>query len=359
MGYPETFEGFAVFSSDTWSKPKRREYTPRPFEDCDVDIKVSACGVCGSDVHTVTGGWGGCPYPLVVGHEIVGTVVRVGPKCKTGVQVGQRVGVGAQAFACLNCPQCAEDNEIYCRHQRDTYGSAYPDGSITQGGYASHVRIHEYFVFPIPEKLVSEDVAPMLCGGATAFSPLYRNGAGPGKKVGIIGIGGIGHFGILFGKALGAEVIAISRTDAKKADALALGADGFIATAEKDWAEKHIMTFDVIVNCANSSKNFDIASYMSLMKVNGRFINVGLPEGDGFKINPFSMLKNGVLFGFSHIASRKEILKMLDIAAEQNIKPWIEKIPVGEEGCGQALSRCHANDVRYRFTLTDYEKEFA
>ncbi|KAK9465822.1 chaperonin 10-like protein [Lipomyces arxii] len=357
--YPETFEGFAVESAETWTAPKRHEYKPRPFEDTDIDIKVCACGVCGSDVHTVTGGWGACPYPLVVGHEIVGHVVKVGDACKTGLKVGQRVGVGAQAFACLQCKQCKADNEIYCAHQRDTYGSEFPGGFISQGGYSSHVRVHEYFVFPIPDSLDTKLVAPMLCAGATAFSPLYRNGAAPGKKVGIIGIGGIGHFGILFGKALGAEVWAISRSDAKKADAIKLGADGYIATKEPNWAEKHALSFDIIVNCANSSKGFNLDDYLSLLDVNGRFINVGLPEGDGFQIHPFKMMGNGATFGFSHIASRKEILYMLNLAAEKKIQPMVETIPVGESGCGEALRRCHDNDVKYRFTLTDYDKQFA
>ncbi|KAK9380303.1 chaperonin 10-like protein [Kockiozyma suomiensis] len=358
MGYPDTFAGFAVESAEKWNQPKYREYKPRPFEDRDVDIQVIACGVCGSDVHTVTSGWGACPYPLIVGHEIVGYVKRVGDKCVTGLKVGQRVGVGAQAWACLECRQCKNDNEVYCPHMRDTYGSEYPDGSIMQGGYSSHVRIHEYFVFAIPDALKTELVAPMLCAGATAFSPLNRNGCGPGKRVGIVGIGGIGHFGILFAKALGAEVFAISRSDKKKEDAIKLGADGFIATQDKDWNKEHSMTFDLIVNCANSTKDFDLSAYMSLLDVNGRFINVGLPEGDGFKVEPFKMLGNGAVFGFSHIASRPEIIKMLDLAAEKGIESWVETLPVGEKGCGEALSRCYANDVRYRFTLTDYDKAF-
>ncbi|KAK9322259.1 chaperonin 10-like protein [Lipomyces orientalis] len=358
MVYPDTFEGFAVQSAETWTQPKRTEYKPRPFEETDIDIKVIACGVCGSDVHTVTGGWGSCPYPLVVGHEIVGHVVRVGSKATTGLKVGDRVGVGAQAFACLQCSQCKNDNEIYCKHQLDTYGATFPGGFISQGGYASHVRVHEYFVFPIPDALETKLVAPMLCAGATAFSPLYRNGAAPGKKVGIVGIGGIGHFGILFGKALGAEVWAISRSNAKKEDALKLGADGYIATQEENWTAPHAMTFDLIVNCANSSKNFNLDDYLSLLDVNGKFINVGLPEGDGFQIHPFKMMGNAAVFGFSHIASRKEILYMLDLAAEKGLQPWVETVPVGEEGCGTALKRCHDNDVKYRFTLVDYDKAF-
>ncbi|KAK9448911.1 chaperonin 10-like protein [Limtongia smithiae] len=358
MVYPDTFQGIAVLAQPEWQSPKKIEFTPRAFEDHDVDIEIVACGVCASDVHTISGGWGECPYPLVVGHEIIGKVIKLGDKCTTGLTLGQRVGVGAQAWACLACPQCGSDNEVYCPHLRDTYGSKYPDGTVMQGGYASHARVHEFFVFPIPDSIPTNLAAPMMCAGATTFSPLIRNGAGPGKKVGILGIGGLGHFGIIWAKALGAEVWAISRSNAKKEDALALGADGYIATAEENWDEAHLRTFDLIVNCANSSA-LDLPKYIDLCKVNGRFICVGLPEGDGFLIKPFNMMHNAALFGFSHIATRKEILQMLDLAAEKNLKPWVELLPVGEAGCSEALKRCYSHDVRYRFTLTDFEKEFA
>ncbi|KAK9350037.1 hypothetical protein V1523DRAFT_123633 [Lipomyces doorenjongii] len=147
MVYPDTFEGFAIHSAETWTQPKRTEYTPRPFKETDVGIEVIACGVCCSDVHTVTGGWGACPYALVVVHDIVGHVIRVGSKTMTGLTVGERVGVGAQAFACLQCRQCRNDNEIYCTHQLDTYGATFPGGFVSQGGYASYEHVHERFVF--------------------------------------------------------------------------------------------------------------------------------------------------------------------------------------------------------------------
>ncbi|TAQ85718.1 hypothetical protein B7494_g5949 [Chlorociboria aeruginascens] len=358
MVYPDTFTGFQIEDPSKWTEFHKNELQPKPFGDYDVDIKIEACGVCGSDLHTISGGWGEQHFPLCVGHEIVGTALRVGPKVSL-VRPGQRVGVGAQSYSCLSCRQCKADNETYCRHQVDTYGAVWPDtGIVSQGGYSSHVRTHEHWVFPIPDALSSTKAAPMLCAGLTAFSPLVRNGAGPGKKVGIVGMGGIGHFGILFAKALGAETWAISRSHAKEADARKMGADGFIATADKDWNEPHIMTFDLIINTAKSNAGFDLAKYLALLDVHGKFVSVGLPEGQGQEIKTQNFMMNGCLIGASHLGSRKEVLRMLDLAAEKGIESWVEEIDISAEGLKTALSRLNDNDVRYRFTMTGYDKCF-
>ena len=155
--------------------------------DRDIDLKIIACGCCGSDVHTITAGWGTANLPLTVGHEIVGRVVVVGSSV-TDVKPGDRVGVGAQIWSCLECPQCLNDNENYCSKQVDTYNAKYEDGTLTQGGYANYIRAHEYFTFKIPEEISSAEAAPMLCAGITVYSPLVRNGCGPGKKVGVVGL---------------------------------------------------------------------------------------------------------------------------------------------------------------------------
>lgn len=160
----------------------------KKFEDYDVDIAIDACGVCASDVHKINGGWGrDIPLPLCVGHEIIGKVVKVGPKVTT-LKVGDRAGVGAQVGADLTCALCKADHENYCPNQLDTYGAKYPDGTVTQGGYSSHARVHEYFVFKIPDGLDTALAAPMLCAGLTTYSPLKRLGAGPGKKIAIVGL---------------------------------------------------------------------------------------------------------------------------------------------------------------------------
>ncbi|CAG8009286.1 unnamed protein product [Penicillium salamii] len=298
-------------------------------------------------------------FLLILIPEIIGRAIRVGPKV-TLIKEGERVGVGAQSYSCGECKQCRNDNETYCPVQMmDTYGSEWPEtGIVSQGGYSSHVRTHEHWVFPIPDALESNTVAPMLCAGLTAYSPLVRNGAGPGKKVGIVGLGGIGHFGVMFAKALGAETWAISRSRAKEADALKLGADGYIATAEEGWEKDHLYSFDLIINCANSSEGFDLARYLSMMDVHGRWISVGLPEEEGQVIKAQNLISNGVLIGASHLGSRREMLEMLQLAADKGLKGWVEEINISEDGLKEAMERMKKGDVHYRFTLTGYEKIF-
>ena len=198
----------------------------------------------------------------------------------------------------------------------------------------------------------------MLCAGLTAYSPLVRNGCGPGKKVGIVGLGGIGHMGVLFAKALGAEVWVISRSHAKEEDARKLGADGFLATSDKDWNEPHSMTFDLIVNTANSFDGFDLDAYLSLLDVHAKWVSVGLPEDDGIKIRNQTFLSNGCFFGSSHLGSRRETLEMLQLAADKGIKTWVEEVPISEKNLADVLTRLHKNDIKYRFCLTNYSEQF-
>ena len=198
----------------------------------------------------------------------------------------------------------------------------------------------------------------MLCAGLTAYSPLVRNGCGPGKKVGVVGMGGIGHLGLLFAKALGAEAWAISRTRAKEADSAAMGADGFLATAEAGWAAPHAMTFDLIVNTANSFEGFDLAAYLSLLDVHGRFVSVGLPEGEGVLVRNQTFLANGCFIGTSHLGSRRETLEMLQLAADKGITTWAEELPLSAENLAQVMKRLQRSDVRYRFCMTNYKDVF-
>jgi alcohol dehydrogenase (NADP+) len=198
----------------------------------------------------------------------------------------------------------------------------------------------------------------MLCAGVTAFSPLVRNGCGPGKKVGIVGLGGIGHFAVMFAKALGAETWAISRSHAKEEDAKKIGADGFIATSDKDWNEPHVMTFDLIVNTANSTEGFDLKSYLSLLDVHGKWIIVGMPEGAGQEVRSQDLAFNGVLIGASHLGSRRETLQMLQLAADKGLKSWVEEVKISAEGLKSAVTRLRRNDVRYRFTMVGYDEAF-
>ncbi|KAK7524718.1 chaperonin 10-like protein [Phyllosticta citriasiana] len=359
MPYPETTTGFCVTDIKNWSKFTKQDVKLKPFEDRDVDVAIDACGVCASDVHTISGGWGSdIPLPLCVGHEIVGKVVKVG-KDVTTIKVGDRVGVGAQISADLTCGNCKADQENYCPKAIDTYGAPYPDGTISQGGYSSHIRAHEYFTFKIPENIEDSLAAPMLCAGLTVYSPLVRLGAGPGKTIGIVGIGGLGHFGILFAKALGAEVYAISHSPNKKDDAIALGAKGFICTKDKDWQEPYKFFFDFIINTADATDRFHLPDYFSTLKVNGTFHMVGYPDNPLPQIQAQVFSPNGCYMGASHIGNRPEMIDMFELASKQNIKSWVETIDISEEGCKEAVERVYNNDrVRYRFTLVGYDKMF-
>jgi alcohol dehydrogenase (NADP+) len=357
MPYPETAEGFMVTDHKNWSNFTKQEFKLKTFEDRDIDIAIDACGVCGSDVHTITAGWGEAPLPICVGHEVVGRAVKVGKDVKD-IKVGDRVGVGAQIGADLTCGNCKADQENYCPNMVDTYGAKWPDGTLSQGGYASHIRAHEYFTFKIPENLETSIVAPMLCGGLTVYSPLVRLKAGPGKKVGIVGIGGLGHFAIIFAKALGAEVYALSHTPGKKDDALKLGAKEFINTTEKDWSEPWKFTFDFIVNCADATSKFNLSEYFGTLKVNGVFHNVGLPDEPLSAMSVGTFVPNGCYMGASHIGNRPEMLAMLELASKQNIKSWVQTIDISEEGCKEAVEKVYKNDVRYRYTLVNFDKQF-
>ncbi|KAF2741095.1 GroES-like protein [Polyplosphaeria fusca] len=359
MPYPETTDAFTVTDIKKWSEFKRQEVPLKKFEEDDIDIAVDACGVCASDVHKITGGWGAdIPLPLCVGHEIIGRAIKVGSKVKN-IKVGDRVGVGAQVGADLTCDNCKANQENYCPNQVDTYGGSYPDGTITQGGYSSHVRAHQYFTFKIPDGLDTALAAPMLCAGLTTFSPLKRLGVGPGKKVAVLGLGGLGHFGVLWAKALGAEVVVLSHSPNKKDDALKLGAQEFIATGENGWNEKHKFAFDVILNCADATHKFDLQAYFSTLKVNGYFHNVGFPDHPLKDLMVQAFGATGCYFGASHIGNRAEMEEMLELAAKQDIKSWVQTLDISEQGCKEAVERVYNGDnVRFRFTLVGYDKVF-
>ncbi|KAJ4125201.1 hypothetical protein NW754_013487 [Fusarium falciforme] len=277
------FQGWLGHSPDAVNgKMKWGPFEPKKWEEDDVDIQITHCGICGSDLHMLRSGWGETPYPCCVGHEIVGKAVRVGSNVKD-IKVGDRVGVGAQARSCLrdDCPACSAGLTNYCKNGINTYGSIYPgDVGKSYGGYADYNRTDSRFVVKIPDGLASEDAAPMLCGGVTVYTPLRNNGCGPGKTVGIVGVGGLGHFGVLFAKALGADkVIGISRRASKRDEVLALGADEYIATEDdEDWATKHAQSIDLIISTVSSPK-MPLTQYLSLLRYGGNFIQVGAPDG--------------------------------------------------------------------------------
>lgn len=357
MGYPDTFEGFVVDSKETWNQFHRCELKPKPFGDSDIDVEIECCGVCGSDVHTITGGWGDFEGPLCVGHEVVGKAVKVGKDVKN-IKQGDRVGVGAQVWSCLKCDVCKSANENYCPHLVDTYNAKYPDGSTAHGGWANYIRAHEYFTFKIPDGLESHVAAPLLCAGITTYSPLVRAGVGPGKRVGVIGIGGLGHLALQWSSALGAETYALTHSPNKKEDAKKLGAKDAIVTSEEGFADKWKFKFDFLLNCSNMTHEFDLSSYFSMLKVGGEFHMVGIPEHALPEMKAFDFLGNAAKLTGSHLGNHQEMEAMLQLAADKGIKPMVETLELGEAGCKEAVERVKAGKVHYRFTLTGFDKVF-
>ncbi|OJJ48112.1 hypothetical protein ASPZODRAFT_92382 [Penicilliopsis zonata CBS 506.65] len=342
---------------------KYTTFTPKPFTDSDIEIQVSHCGVCGTDVHTIRSGWGPTRYPCVCGHEIIGTVTRVGSSVTSSQEfrIGDRVGVGAQSMSCLraDCEACADGRENYCPRMTGTYNARYADSSKSPsyGGFATHWRGPAHFVFKIPDGLPSAQAAPLLCGGVTMFAPLRKYGAGPGISVGIVGVGGLGHMGILFAKAMGcARVVAISRTSGKRSDALeGLGADAFIATAEDaNWAKANSRTLDLII-CTVSSPDMPFAQYLRLLKLDGVFVQVGAPEEPLPALNAWSLIQKGVKVTGSSIGSPGEIRQMLQLAADKRVSPWVQVRPMHE--VNDTLADMHHGKARYRYVLVNKEAQ--
>ncbi|ERS98112.1 zinc-binding protein alcohol dehydrogenase [Sporothrix schenckii 1099-18] len=355
MSSPQKFQGWLGLDANSVNgQMKWGEFEPKKWEESDVDIRVSHCGICGSDLHTLRSGWGETPFPCVVGHEIVGKAVRVGKDVKH-IKVGDNVGVGAQGRSCLekDCPECSAGLESYCgRVNVGTYGGIHPnDIGKSYGGYATYNRSNGHFVFKIPDSIKPEHAAPMLCGGITVYSPLKRYGAGPGKTVGIVGVGGLGHFGVLFAKALGADrIVALSRKSDKRADAMALGADEYIATDEDaDWPAKHARTVDLIVSTISSDK-MPMADYLKLLTVHGTLVQVGAPDGGNLPpINAFALIGSGIQVGGSLIGAPDEIREMLQLAADKKIKPWVQLRPMKDANA--AVVDLANGDARYRYVL--------
>ncbi|KAJ3040394.1 hypothetical protein HDV00_010948 [Rhizophlyctis rosea] len=343
MTITSCYHGYAAHAPKSDLQPFT--YEPLPLGPEDVEIKISHCGICASDIHTMDSGWGPTQYPVIVGHEIVGTVTAVGPEV-TALKIGDRVGVGAQQYGCLqsDCQECQEGHDNMCPRMWWTYNSKRPDGSVTQGGYADHIRVRHQWAFPIPEAIDSVSAGPLLCAGLTVYAPLARANIGPGKKVGVIGIGGLGHLALQFAAALGAEVTAISHSPSKKAEALSLGATNFITLSS---LRDHKRAFDIIVVSANH-KGQDWGTYLTALRPFGTLILVALPEED-ISVTPHFFTGTQVSITGSVIGNRKEMREMLELAAAKGIKPLTQTAKLEE--VNGALEKVRKGDVRYRMVL--------
>ena len=320
---------------------ERRETGPR-----DVLIAIRYAGICHSDIHTVRGDWGPVTYPQVVGHEIAGEVVEVGSEV-TGFAVGDRVGVGCMVNSCRECENCRAGMENYClKGNTQTYASVDRDGTITQGGYSTHVVVDQDFVLRIPEALPYESVAPLLCAGITTYSPLAHWKVGPGSKVAVVGMGGLGHLAVKIAAAMGAEVTVLSQTLSKQEDGLRFGATHYFATSDDATFRTLANTFDLILNTVSAPLELD--SYLRMLRLDGTMVNVGAPP-EPLPLRVFTLFGNRRSFAGSSIGSIAETQEMLEFCAAHGIVPETELI--GADEVNEAYERVLNSDVRYRFVI--------
>ena len=320
---------------------ERRAVGPR-----DVLIEIRYAGICHSDIHTVRGEWGTVPYPLTDGHEIVGRVAEVGAEV-TRHAVGNRVGVGCMVNSCRECENCRAGQEQYClKGNIQTYAGVDRDGTVTQGGYSTHIVVDEDFVLRVPESIPYEAAAPLLCAGITTYSPLAHWNAGPGRRVAVVGMGGLGHMAVKIAVAMGAEVTVLSQTLGKKDDGLAFGAEHYYATRDLATFAALENTFDLIINTV--SVPIDMAAYLKLLRLDGTMVSVGAPP-EPLPVPVFALFGNRRSFAGSSIGSIAETQEMLDFCAERGIAPEVEVI--GADAVNAAYERVLASDVRYRFVI--------
>jgi uncharacterized zinc-type alcohol dehydrogenase-like protein len=318
----------------------------RELRDDDITIDIAFAGICHSDIHQVREEWGSAIFPMVPGHEIAGVVSAVGDGV-TRHKVGDRVGVGCMVDSCGECEFCKDGQEQFCvQGAVMTYNGKGYDGEETMGGYSQQVVVSERFAVRIPDALALDVAAPLLCAGITTYNPLKRWGAGPGTKVAVVGLGGLGHLGVKFAAALGAEVTVLSQSTAKEADSTAFGAVAHRATKDQATFKDLRGQFDLILNTVSANLPFD--SYLSLLKPNGAMVNVGAPS-EPSSFQAFSLIGGSKVLAGSNIGGIPQTQEMLDFAAEHGIAAEIETIRADQ--VNEAYDRVVDSDVRYRFVI--------
>jgi uncharacterized zinc-type alcohol dehydrogenase-like protein len=324
-------------------KFERRDPTPR-----DVQIQILFCGVCHSDLHTVRNEWQNAVYPVIPGHEIIGKVTKVGGQV-TRFKVGDTAGVGCLVDSCRDCPDCRAGLENYCHNMVMTYNS--PDkhmpGKMTYGGYSNQIVVDEHFVLRVSSKLDPPAAAPLLCAGITTYSPLRHWKVGKGQKVGIVGLGGLGHMGVKFAHAMGAHTVLFTTSPGKAEDAKRLGADDVIISKSPDEMKKHALSFEFILNTVAAPHNLD--PFIDLLKRDGTMCLVGAPDSPHPSPNVFPMIFKRRSLAGSLIGGLTETQEMLDFCAERNIVSNIEVIPI--QKINEAYERMLKSDVKYRFVI--------
>ena len=320
---------------------ERRDLGPH-----DVLIDIAFAGICHSDIHTARGEWGETLFPLTPGHEIAGTVSAVGSEVTT-FAVGDRAGVGCMVDSCRECAHCLAGEEQYCLTGNvGTYNAIGKDGRPTEGGYAEKIVVDEAYTLRIPEGISLDVAAPLLCAGITLYSPLRHWNAGPGTKVAIVGLGGLGHVGVKLAKAMGAEVTVLSQSLKKQEDGLRLGADHYAATSDPDTFPALAGTFDLIISTV--SANVDMGAYLGLLKLDGALVNVGAPE-EPLSVPAFALIGGRRSLAGSMIGGIAETQEMLDFCAQHGLGAEVEVISADK--INEAWDRVVASDVRYRFVI--------
>ncbi|MER5963018.1 NAD(P)-dependent alcohol dehydrogenase [Streptomyces sp. NPDC002057] len=336
-----------AYAAPAANAPLERTTVPRrPVGEHDVLIDIKYAGICHSDIHQARDGWGEGIFPMVPGHEIAGIVTETGPGV-TKFQVGDRVGVGCFVDSCRECAYCLQGLQQYCaRGMTATYNAVDKNGEPTYGGYSSHIVVDENYTLRIPEGIGLDEAAPLLCAGITLYSPLAHWKAGPGKKVAIVGLGGLGHMGVKIAHALGAEVTVLSQSLRKQEDGLKLGADHYYATSDPETFTELAGTFDLVISTVSAPLDFD--AYLRLVKTDGALVNVGAPE-EPVKIGLFSLIGGRKTLAGSSIGGIEETQEMLDFCASHGLGAEIELIDA--DRINEAYERVIASDVRYRFVI--------
>ncbi len=338
-------KGYAAHSSDTPLVPFT--FNRRDLREDDVEIDILYCGICHTDIHHVRSDWGKEEYPMVPGHEIIGRVTKVGGKV-TRFKLGQSVGVGCLVDSCRECSSCNHHQEQYCDHFVPTYASKdRHDGSPTYGGYSEKIIVSENFVLHIPENLDLASSAPLLCAGITVFSPLRRWNVTSGKKVAVIGLGGLGHMGIKIAKAMGAEVTLFSRSKGKEDDAYALGADNVVISTLESQMQSVRGTFDLIIDTI--PYNHDVNPYINALAPDGALVLVGYFGALEPTVETVPLIARGKSLTGSLIGGLAETQEMLDFCGAHNVVADIELIDIQE--INGAFERLLKSDVKYRFVI--------
>lgn len=337
--------GYAALSAG--SSLVSHEFNRRDLGSHDVGLDISYAGICHSDIHQVAEEWGPAIFPMVPGHEIAGVVTSIGTSV-TKFSVGDKIGVGVFIDSCRTCTSCVQGLQQYCVNgMTGTYNGLERDGkTAAMGGYANNFVVNEDYAVKIPDNLPLEGVAPLLCAGITLYSPIKHWNVGPGMQVAVMGLGGLGHMGVKFAVAMGAEVTVLSHSPAKQADALAMGAHHFVSTKDADALKPLLKSFDLILNTV--SAELEIGDYLNLLTLDGTLVVIGLP-GKPYQVHVGSLLNGRRSIAGSMIGGIPEIQEMLNFCSEKVIVSDVEVIKASY--INEAYKRTVSSDVKYRFVI--------